>query len=205
MSDFVEYKPNLQPNYSGLPPWHMWGNHTKLSTTQGFGGGFGGSFNVQLAKINFKRPDTWSFFFGAKLIDGDASASEIHVRVTINVIVGLGRTNFDTRRTAEATGFQLGFCTFDWVVPLGTVPGQQPGNTKYTTRVTSPLLDDTDTASAQQVEWIPASDIQCFADMRFISGTGAASAEVHSYFAPRSHMRPDWFVEQFLGQELNGT
>jgi hypothetical protein len=64
--------------------------------------------------------------------------------------------------------------------------------------------DSTPLVLTPPVEWLPAQDIQCTVRAG-LQNVGTATVEVTSWFAPRSHVRPDWFNEQFLGGETNGT
>jgi hypothetical protein len=58
------------------------------------------------------------------------------------------------------------------------------------------------------IEWLPAQDIQCYARAS-LGPVGTADIEVSAWFAPRSHVRPDWFREtdesRFRGGEVDGT
>lgn len=193
----------LKPN--GLPSWHLWGSSQIIEVrSNGF---TAGTATQQMARIQYKRPETWSFFFGGRLLGGPVSGvPPTQVQVDFQVMTGVGRSLFDTRRGPQ-TFLRQGFSRFLWQVPAGMVPGAQPDNLKFTSRTTSPPLDDgVGATSAQPIDWIVAQDIQCNADVAVISQAGAnpVSIELWAFFAPRVHVRPDWFAEQFESGELNG-
>jgi hypothetical protein len=190
----------------GMPPWHMWGNTARLelqSTPN-----FGGMATKQLVKINYKRPETWSFFFGARVINAASGGAVLGVHVAFDIIIGVGRTMFSTTPNAPPGVNALGttvpaFVRFRFDVGIPIVPLlNQP---KWTTTGQPPVMDDsTPLVLTPPVEWLPAQDIQCTVRAG-LQNVGTATVEVTSWFAPRSHVRPDWFNEQFLGGETNGT
>lgn len=195
----------------------MWGTSVRLGANKiGVG--------QQLTKIDYKRPDTWSFWFGASIVSGvvNANVDDQLVGVHIDIMTGVGRSMFLTEQRGQIPGAPPdplayltlnSFCSFQWVIPPGTIAGRQLQNFKYTTQVQTPLTDDDDANSAKLVEWIPASNInvQCSAVTVQRSGDPAnpVEVEVHAYFAPRSHVRPDWFQDdselQYLGEETGGS
>lgn len=209
------------------PPWHLWGSSQNLSLTNPPAGPLaviGSTF--QLAKVNFKRPDTWSFFCGAQIVGGTVSdvAREIFVEYTL--LIGVGRTLFDTT-TLTGPGSTIPFVRFRWQIPAGGRPrsGGNFGPKKWTTQAWVPPLDDASAPSpypggvgAQSVlplTSFPAQDIQCSgAITQLQAGVSAVQndvqVELSAWFAPRTHVRPDWFSDvadpqAFLGNETGGT
>lgn len=202
--------PTQFPVAAPTPPWHLWGSSVQLTAAVTAGNAVGQASD-QLAKVDYRRPETWSFWFGAKMINGNPILSTgVLVQVWIDVIVGVGRSQFDTRQP-DAIGFGLfpgrSFCSFAWDIPLG--PGtnilDQPA--KYATSGGGVVLDDRDTTIVPRVEWIPAQSIQCNARLAIttVANPQEVTVEVSGYFAPRTHVRPDWFLETFGGQETGGT
>jgi hypothetical protein len=201
---------------TGLPfaPWHMWGSTERLSVIRGAVPSTQGS---QLARINYKRPETWRFLIAARLVGGDAATNLAGdtFRVNVNLNVGLGRSSIDTKQQPPSFPplVNFGFVTFDFLVPLGTVPGRQAGNNKYTdTGQSPPLSDIAATPQVEPIDRIVAQDIQVYCELQSISAAPGAtvSAEVSAYFAPNVHIRPDWFRDteeerSFLGLETGGT
>lgn len=194
---------------SGFPlaPWHMWGSTVRVSTSVDIASGTKGA-NQQLLRVNYKRPETWSFFFGAKLLTANSVGPTMQVIVLIDLIVGVGRTNFITSQQGNQL-IMPAFRRFEWTVAAGVAPATVETNVKYATQGSGPPVNDTDATSVPTIEWIPAEDIQVQI-RQFQTGTAGSSAtsEVTGWVAPRTHVRPDWFVEkgeQFRGKEIGGT
>jgi len=193
----------------------MWGTTaTAIVATPG-GGLAGGGTTVQLAKINYARPDTWSFLLSARIVSLESSANVV-LQASFFVMTGLGRSVFVSPTPNLAAGFfsspQTPFCQFIWrAIPGATLPENIPFNPRWTTETLGSPFDDAAAAVAVQpvCRWFPAQDIQCGVVLGIESAAAAqASVEVGAYFAPRSHMRPEWFGEhgeQFRGNENGGT
>jgi hypothetical protein len=190
----------MQPGATpgALPPWHMWGSSIVVRLEQGGSRGT----EVQLVRVNYKRPETWSFFFGARILDGSIIAGASSVFIDYEVVLGVGRTLF-TAIGAILPG--VGFCSFAWQIGAGANPAQT--NPKWTTRVFTPPLNDFAAATTiQSLDEIPAQDIQIKANVS--APLGAADfrvVELCAWVAPRAHLRPDWFERNYLGSELGGT
>lgn len=183
-------------------PWHMWGNSVQLRSDTGVAGG--NTAASQLLRINYKRPETWSFFFAAELLNAATPAPNMNVVVLIDLIAGVGRSNFDTFQQGNILTVPA-FVRFDFLFtpPFGPGPFR-----KYTTRGSGPLVDDNIATSAPVIDWIPAQDIQVQVRARVSGPLGSlADVSVYGAFAPRSHVRPEWFtrVGQFTGGERDGT
>lgn len=178
---------------SGPPPWHMWGDtrvidvptSIVLLSTQ----------TTQLARVAYGRPETFDFFFGARIIDVQTVATMGGVQIWFDVTIGLGRSHF------ELPGFE--YFSWDWTVL--PAPLNQP---KYSTEVLGPIRVDASPTIENRIGEITAQDIQVSA--RIIYGSfgipnSTAKVEVTAFFAPRSHIRPEWFKGEFPGGEDNGT
>lgn len=199
-----------RPKSNPLAPWHMWGSSQQMTVEAPAGTGAGSILNansVQLFRINYKRPETWSFWLSAELMGGNVSDVDIQVITEFNLIVGAGRTVFDTQGTF---GTDAGFATFRWLVVAGVSPGQPPRK-KWTTQFETPTLDEVTGASTRKpIEWVPAQDLQCRARSALIL-TGATAVDnqvllnVTSWAAPRAHVRPEWFDGEYTGAEKGGT
>jgi hypothetical protein len=199
---------------SRLPfsPWHLWGSsETSTVGITGGGGVFSSSQTThQLAKISYKRPETWRFFLFGRILGGTTGAvlpTALHA--IFDVMVGVGRTNFDT--TKRTTGLGVpgqfnGFAEMRWNVVAGVVPGAQNFNRKFCTEVSGPPLDDTALTTLQRIDHIVAQDIQCNCRVLLSNGDLGIQIqyEVGAFFAPNVHVRPDWFDGQYP-TELGGT
>lgn len=216
-----------------VSPWHMWGSsqsvtflvsHTGRPALQ----------TLQLARVNYRRPESWRFFFGARITHGSAAVilAPCDIVVSFRCIVGVGRTMFQTPAdVAPGTTLQIEqpIVRMQYQVPLGTVPGNQLYNTKYTTQGLTPPLDDAAVATSQlPIQVLTAQDLQCSADVTLIQPASLPdgsnfTVEVTALFAPATHIRPDWYQPQeklgprddpaaaaaravrFLGTEQGGT
>lgn len=162
----------------GIPPWHVWGS-TQILRIRGNGNVTEGQ---QLASINYARPDTWSFFMTAKIIQIDGVLPGNALRVEIALTVGAGRS------ATELDQFQF----FDWTAPSIFTPSRA----LMCSSVEAPA-DNLNRTGPNVIEWIPAQTLQCVAIGFFQGSVPANTSEVlvsvSAYFAPRSHLRPEWF------------
>jgi hypothetical protein len=190
----------------------MWGtqNAVRVSTSAA---GSGATVSQQLSRINYHRPETWSFFLAARILElpQPGGAFDVSVIVRFNLFFGVGRSVFDTRFDGSQNYPADGFADFRFEFPQ--VQPVTPRGPKYATRVLGPVLDEDapdPEATRQPIEWFPAQDIQCVADVTLVGPPLAGRTtvvEVSAFFAPRSHMRPDWFAaeNQFRGDETGGS
>lgn len=205
-------------------PWHMWGNSQRLTAEAPAGTGAGTILFPeprQLAKVTYRRPETWSFLFFARLLPGLVSDVDIQVIVEFNLILGIGRTMFDT---AGLFGTDRAFAQFRWNILAGVTPGVPDPRPKWTSSTQSPTLDEvTGTGTEETIRWFPSEDIQCLGRGAIVLGGVTAVdnrvvVEMGAWFAPRTHVRPDWFVQpvteeqeinvhamQYAGNETKGT
>lgn len=190
----------------GLPldPWHMWGD-TIIVTTRNSGPIATG----QLARINYGRPETWRFLFAAKLIAAPVIGAGLSpvVSVAIDLIVGVGRSSMQLGSRENSVGMNLGgFVNFVFAWPVAAQP---PLNAKWATSTLSPPLDDGEPLIVTPVDHFSAQDVQASARVEFTGGgapdTEEVQVEIHAYFSPNMHLRPEWFIEQFRGSEQGGS
>jgi hypothetical protein len=191
------------------PPWHLWGGSQIVHTETDGTLSAPIEATQQLCKINYGRPETWNFFFAAKIVGGFRDPVQNGLlRVRFELILGLGRNA--TIIAGEGIGFEN--YIFDW--PVGPVTSQVPRHLIYSTSVYAPNRT-TDTAPAVQrdnlVTSFVAQDIQCQAIVVNQNlYAGFVDIEVAAYFAPSTHVRPDWMLfdkdlsEQFPGGEIGG-
>lgn len=167
---------------------------------------------TQLARVNYARPETWSFLFAGEIIKCPTpNAGNLLVIVEFDVIAGLGRSQ--VKLGSSTNGQNQGFCRFVWKV--GVTGPANPMQLKWTSTVVTPPLDEgLATPNQERVSYFPAQDIQCSAVVNVTTSAGVAADKdtkliLHAYFAPRSHVRPEWFLEnpidQFRGDEQGGT
>lgn len=195
---------------SAMPPWHLWGNSVLLSASSGVG--TSGRTSQQLFRVNYKRPETWSFFFGAQIVSGAPETTvgpgNVAVEVGIKVITGIGRTTFEAGQLPSPAA--SGLVTFQWLITPGQIVARAPK--KWTTAGNgAPDLRDDVPGSSIPVEWISGQDLQASVEL-IVTGTFGQNVgvQVTGFVAPRSHVRPDWFRDhdeamRFRGDEYGGT
>jgi len=192
-----------------LAPWHLWGNAIPLNTKVG-GIGFMQTNPGQLVKVNYARPETWRFLFGFSFLTlpPNDAANKLTVLVDFDLIVGIGRTSISMHSFAQFSRAD----TPSNLAALGTLWT----TAAYTSPVTVDYTAAAPVSASVPVETFVAQDIQCSARVRAAGGiTGLAGkplgVQVHAYFAPNVHIRPEWFTDErgdgsrFRGQESGGT
>lgn len=150
-----------------MAPWHMWGT----SETLVIPGPNPGQPSQQLARIDYDRPQTWSFLLFAQLPQAIATPN---MDVRFDALIGLGRT----------TAY----------IPLATLRVNSTGELAWTTAAPSTgVLDPiTGNVTTQLVESFPAQTIQCNATILNSPPTGS-TVLVGAFFSPFAHSRAEWF------------
>ncbi len=191
-------------------PWHLWGGAQVVALEQVAAGGLPVQ-TVELGKVSYKRPETFGFFLGARLLGGDTvpgpGPDEV-IFVRFHLYLGVGRTMFRDKDPGNE-----GFCRMLWSVPPLVTPGNgNINNAKYTTRVRSPWLEDTDHTTYELIDHVCAETINCEAECGFFAAAVGqkVQVEITALFAPWVHVRPDWFSDnewepQFRGGETGGS
>jgi len=188
-------------------PWQMWGSAVRLPIeTTGLSIG---RATEQIARVNYRRPDTWRFLLAARLLEA-VNANPVVATLTIDYVVvpGVGRALVEIDdRNALTPANHPAFCRFVYSFVGGPGAVLPIGQLKWTTATRSPLLDDTDPASSIELHHFVAQDIQCTARLMLDSRPSPSSAvvELHAFFAPAVHIRPDWASEDYRGGETGGT
>jgi len=177
---------NDMSNARGLPPWHLWGGQDQATLTLA-----ATAATLQLAKVNYNRPDTWSFLFFLQNINTNTGAAGA-IQAHFDMIIGVGRYSVTLPDFAVLTvPIAAPAGAFQWV----TQAQQQGPGTGVAPAPAFPFIQE-----------FPAETINCNA--RITSGGLAPGAsvtvQVAAFFAPRSHIRPEWFKPDFSGGELGG-
>jgi hypothetical protein len=189
----------------GAPPWHLWGTTETMKAVSGQS-----VPTSQLARIDYKRPETWRFLFFARVLGttpAQTGGAGRNVVVVFSVQVGLGRSQSTLGDPSGLTG--AAFELYNIQVPT------QVGTLFYSTSVHGPQRDSTVTPSPQttnDIELLPAQSIQCTARVvaNLDNPGDVALVEVAAYFSPNVHIRPEWFQAdqaleaQFPGGENDG-
>ncbi len=212
----ADYEPVVDPTateeeedttmFKGPPPWAMWGDTKSVRVEVGTI-----VLNVassQICRIAYGRPETWDFFFSAKLIEltEDYAHHIGQIDVSFDVTIGVGRSSVTIQD----------FEHFIWYASSGSpITHFVPGSLKYSTEVIGPAREDkvlsTDPDGPENIiAEITAQDIQVGARLTYNGWPvgdltpRSALVEVTAYFAPRVHLRPEWFKGEFPGGEDNG-
>lgn len=178
------------------PPWLLWGGQATLVMARPTGAGSFQQISQQLARVSYGRPDTWSFLLGYKVTASDLVGAPYVVQVGFDLTIGIGR--------AMTTLVQFGF--FQSQNPSATSPIQ------WATRVPTPQMVFSDNTTIEQCDHFPAQDLQVQATVvasGVTAGTGI-TVELFTYFAPRTHNRPEWYSndprdQQYRGNEQKGS
>lgn len=209
-------QPWLQAN--GEPPWHMWGNSQRIEVDFPLGlSNFSPAVRQQLTKVAYGRPDTWHWLFTARLIDAtDADPDEpLTLSITWELTVGIGRS------FQQNLGFDS--WTMSWgtpVTPTDVAPrGRLLWATQtYQSRLGRQIFIAPEVEPPNLIDEIVAQDIQLTVRAAMSSpvtprtSNKRAVIEVGAQWAPKCHVRPDWFRNdegtplelQFPGGEVQG-
>lgn len=207
------------------PPWHLWGNTQRVRVpvqlAVAAAASRQGNTN-QLLRINYKRPETWHWIFHARLISGPTNTPGFFTTLFVNweLAIGIGRSAI---RMYYEPGPFFAIPPFD-VFSFQWGPTDLPcpaGAHVWATQATGPdktFSTETTNNDTTPVSEIVAQDIQlqvqCIATT--VSGNvsslgGTVEVELSAQFAPKTHVRPDWYNErapleqQFPGDEVGGT
>lgn len=193
----------------GVPPWHMWGNSQQIALRLAAGQASEVT-RGQLIKVSYARPDTFHWVMSAKLISGTPAplGTTLGVLLFWELTTGIGRSIFQTL-TFDA--FQ-----FRWE----GASNAPVGNVLYATQSRSTVIVDNSAVplapDVRPVTEIVAQDIQLNvrAQLGIVAGALAGypydvNVEVTALFAPKTHIRPDWYRDgppeiQFPGAEVEG-
>lgn len=147
---------------------------------------------AQITRIDYGRPETWSFLFTARLdtsvLSGVGGGT---LEIDFDLTLGLGRTAVEFPKF-ESFIFDL----------------SQPGTFIYSGQVVSPKRTPIENTT-NLIDRFPAQSINCVAHalLQLTGGspTVTCSCSVNAYFAPRTHVRPEWYKDgSFRGDEQGG-
>lgn len=182
----------------GPPPWHLWGDTKVIVVPHSIA--LIEEYSTQLAKVSYGRPETWDFMFGARIINLTEPLDTGEIDVYFDVTIGVGRSQL------QMLGFE--HFMFYWTAMPSPLNIQ-----KYSAEVFGPPRTDipippATTIPDNVISEVTAQDIQVSARLQYTGGAipvKSASVEITAFFAPRSHVRPEWFKGEFPGGEDNGT
>lgn len=171
---------------TSVPPWHLWGQEKNVvipasATSQN------DLVVGQLTHIEYKRPDTWCFVLSAEpQYPSGIPAGPINLDLIFQLRIGVGLVNI----------VMPSWATFSWTLP---------GDSGRRFAVSLPQLPLTTSGTPQQnIDHVVAQSIFLDAKINVDALTAGIVMNVSSLWAPRSHIRPDWFDQDFNGGELGG-
>lgn len=192
------------------PPWHFWGQQ-EFATVRGISEGPTlVTATPQLARVGYKRPDTWHWLFTAMLTRADVyPLTDTLVEVHFDLIVGIGRS------TIELPSFQV--FGFPWAA--GDPPPLR--QLLFASQVVAPQRVVGGSEPDTFIDQIVAESINCKARVLMSQPTPEepnveinASIQASAMFAPKVHVRPDWFLaaarvrepltHAYRGREIDG-
>jgi len=145
----------------------------------------------QLAQISYGRPDTWEFFFKVKMLTVVGSSAGSTMTVDFNLTFGVGRAS------TKVSPFARFIFTPAEISALTTKVCTRVETAKIAAADVGPNLIDHIVAETIQVETVTTFDILGL----LLPGT---QIECVAFFAPRTHIRPEWHAGQFPGGEHKG-
>jgi hypothetical protein len=183
---------------ANIPPWHLWGDTKTIVVPHSIA--LVEEYSSQLAKVSYGRPETWDFMFGARIVNLSEPLDTGEIEVHFDVTIGVGRSHL------QMLSFE--YFMFYWTALPAPLNVQ-----KYSAEVLGPNRTDipippATTIPANVISEITAQDIQVQTRLIYTGGAipvKTATVEVTAFFAPRSHIRPEWFKGEFPGGEDNGT
>lgn len=184
--------PDMPSNREGRAPWMLWGQSTAFPVLGGIPGAIPRNV-AQLAQVRYGRPDSWRFLLRAKVVQVNGSAGAANFILNWNLTLGLGRGVI----TIPA------FCTMTWT-PAEFVTN---GSDKYATSSEIISTRAPDGTGPFLFNEFPAESIQLDVDASFDAANTVAlgsNLEISAFFAPVTHIRPEWQVHQFSGGEHKG-
>lgn len=165
----------------------MWGSTQLLNcTSTGATASLGAS--TQIAFVDYKRPETWNFLLAVG-VENVIAGPAVITRVEFALTTGVGRTQITIPRFGL---FQIAVADLvagnQFAITSTELPAERAG------RVSPNLVEH---VVGQQL----SLNARCF----FEGGATGPQVQlsVSGYFAPQTHIRPDWYSEQ-LGAQFAG-
>jgi hypothetical protein len=183
---------------SMLAPWHLWGGSAVIDCP------YTGIFSTtvatsQLNRISYGRPETWNFFFLCRVLETTLAVPLPTVGQVLDVYfdlsIGVGRSQ------ATIQGFEH----YSFVAAINA---RLDGDVKYSTAVIGPVRIPGATPPINDIQKFVAQNIQL--NVRGIYSTAETHGDnariaVETFFAPASHIRPEWYRGDFPGGEDHGS
>jgi hypothetical protein len=173
-----------------LEPWRKWGSSETIEIPDlgapASGLPFGRVF-ANLINVEYFRPDTWTLFLGVQLMFGPGSTFlGDNPTPVFNVSLGVGQLNFTIPRAWGAT----------LTVSEGVFADAYTTTLRGIVRANTGVIpvSDWEAEPSRDLHELPAQTLQVQGQFDY-AGTGSAVINFIAMAAPRSHIRPEWFVE----------
>lgn len=159
-------------------PWLLWGGESNVQRVIPSAVTAPTVIAQQLVNIEYKRPESWSFYLSGSARQIVAGGFDPPLLVHFDLILGVGRT----------TDTIVDFCVFRW--NLETAAGL-----RWTTVVPAPLFDPVSPSTfVAPVDTLPAQSIMLNA--RVVPNQVGINYDLDltlkAFFAPKTHVRPEW-------------
>jgi hypothetical protein len=191
----------VEEDEMALKPWHLWGSTESFDVISPGIGQVRVAATQQLARVRYARPESFRFLFAATInsgqgVGGAPVAPGGNHTVGFDVTSGIGRARVTLKNFAQFN--------FAWPGAFAIEIGQQ----KWASKVLMPQLDDqaavpipiidTDTLIAQDIQ------VETHATLNTVAANDVVQIAVSCSFAPNAHVRPEWYMRQFNGEEHKG-
>lgn len=176
----------------GGPPWLMWGTSEELVLTTESAAVMGGIVSQQLTNVDLRHPTNWTLLVAVSQVVFSPVVDPMGVQVNFNIRFGVGRSVLDFAPV---------------VMQWGNAELQPDGIGDQKVLTEFPVAPLVPAGPANLVRKFPAQSIQIGADLRSLVAMGPGTtirAQVTTFAAPITHVRPDWFLGHMAGGEING-
>lgn len=177
---------------TGTPPWHLWGTTQRLTFQDNVVAGSLRPFQTaQILDVKYGRPETWKFAFAATLVQVTGAPANA-IRVDLALTFGVGRSIVKIPT----------FIFWEWtVVQMGSLL-----NVPRLVQSTEQPAENTARTSINLVETISAETIQAQANnvSEGLNPGCTFTVDISGLVTPFTHIRPEWQLRHFPGNEHTG-
>jgi hypothetical protein len=156
----------------------------------------GVSLSKQVGRVDYGRPETWTFLLSLKVTNGNAPAPVAGtVDCAFDLFLGSGRSTIEVRN----------FVAFQVNIP--NLTNAAVGPLLWATTAQSPQRTFPPAGNEFTIANFPAQSINAQARVLFtcVDPLATVSLVASGFFAPRTHIRPEWFKGgEFKGGENDG-
>ena len=176
-----------------MQPWLMWGSDQSFDLTPG------AEQSKQCSRIDYGRPETWTFLLSLKVTTGFAPAPVAGtVDCAFDLFLGSGRSTISIRN----------FVTFQ--VNIADLSNAALGPLLWATTAQSPQRVVPPSGNEYTIDSFPATSVNAQARVLLttVDPLARVSLVASGFFSPRTHIRPEWYKtgdqDKFRGGEQGG-